>query len=457
MSSKSSGSIVKSVESVVKSVMPKNMNMKHVLLAVLVGLLLCMLMGNTVEGLTTLTIDEAGVPTVDDPAVQARDNAKGYCHHNSLLDPAGSGLSEVCEADGGLNVPEGQTVSPDDVGKGDSICNSENVRRAGCVGDSSQPSLGAGQAIVNAIANANLADGIDYTLKCKTGASVDTCSDDYPTKASCQSEAAKNQNCEWEECSFTGGDTFMMGADNANPEKATVSYDSSLGMSEYERWNRCIFNNTGTYGNRAFARESPPAGSQAIINPYASNNNDGLTGLYSWLDSKDGIRRNKGDEVPTDTAQLLAEKQRRNIIPMNDDGTVPDSIKNILPSTWVTGFENMYKYCKQGLEPDADVMIGWTSSGRSLQCINHNDNLAHKCIQYKKPKFDCICGQPGCDGDAESSETPGTIAGVLQSNCSIGDKLGSTASVAFKHGPQEFIGKAADTLFTAADKAHKLG
>ena len=49
MSSKSSSSIVKSVESAIKSVVPKNMNMKHVLLAVLVGLLLCMMMGNTVE------------------------------------------------------------------------------------------------------------------------------------------------------------------------------------------------------------------------------------------------------------------------------------------------------------------------------------------------------------------------------------------------------------------------
>lgn len=49
--SKSVDSVVKSVESVVSSVLPKNMNMKHVLLAILVGLLLCMLMGNTVEGL----------------------------------------------------------------------------------------------------------------------------------------------------------------------------------------------------------------------------------------------------------------------------------------------------------------------------------------------------------------------------------------------------------------------
>jgi hypothetical protein len=452
MSSKSSSSIVKSVESTIKSVMPKNMNMKHVLLAVLVGLLLCMLIGNTVEGLTTLTINEAGDLAVDDPAVPERDNAKGYCHHNSLLDPAGSGLSEVCEVDGELAVPDGQTVAPADVNKGNSICNSDIVKRAGCVGDSSQPSLNAGQAIVRAMTNAGLADNIDYTLKCKQGASIDTCSGDYPTKAACQSEAAVNQNCEWEECNFTGGDTFMMGADNADPDKASVAYDSSLGMSEYERWNRCIFNNTGTYGNRGFAQNPDAA---AIINPYASNNDGNLTGLYSWLDSKDGIRRNKGDEVPTDAAQLLTEKQRRNIIPMNNDGTVPDSIKTILPSTWVTGFENMYKYCKQGLPANADAMIGWTSSGRSLQCINHNDNLAHKCIQYKIPKFDCTCGQPGCDGDAESSETPGTIAGVLQSNCSIGDKISSAGSVTFGHAPTEALGVAASALFQAADGAHK--
>lgn len=47
MSSKSSsGSLVKSVE----SILPKGVNLKHVLLAVLVGLLLCMMFGQTVEG-----------------------------------------------------------------------------------------------------------------------------------------------------------------------------------------------------------------------------------------------------------------------------------------------------------------------------------------------------------------------------------------------------------------------
>lgn len=56
--SKSVDSVVKSVESVVSSVVPKNMNMKHVLLAILVGLLLCMLMGNTVEGFGTQFITQ---------------------------------------------------------------------------------------------------------------------------------------------------------------------------------------------------------------------------------------------------------------------------------------------------------------------------------------------------------------------------------------------------------------
>jgi hypothetical protein len=48
--SKSVDSVVKSVESVVSSLVPKNMNMKHILLAVLVGLLLCMMISQNVEG-----------------------------------------------------------------------------------------------------------------------------------------------------------------------------------------------------------------------------------------------------------------------------------------------------------------------------------------------------------------------------------------------------------------------
>ena len=52
MGSKSaSGSLVKSVE----SVLPKGVNIKHVLLAVLVGLLLCMMFGNSIESMTNLT------------------------------------------------------------------------------------------------------------------------------------------------------------------------------------------------------------------------------------------------------------------------------------------------------------------------------------------------------------------------------------------------------------------
>ena len=45
-SKSSSGSLVKSVE----TMLPKGVNLKHVLLAVLVGLLLCMMFGQTVEG-----------------------------------------------------------------------------------------------------------------------------------------------------------------------------------------------------------------------------------------------------------------------------------------------------------------------------------------------------------------------------------------------------------------------
>jgi hypothetical protein len=61
--SKSVDSVVKSVESVVSSVVPKNINMKHVLLAILVGLLLCMLMGNTVEGYTCNAPDASALTT----------------------------------------------------------------------------------------------------------------------------------------------------------------------------------------------------------------------------------------------------------------------------------------------------------------------------------------------------------------------------------------------------------
>ena len=56
MSSKSLGksvSVVKSVE----SLLPKGINLKHVLLGLLVGLLICMMFGQTVEGLGVVNSD----------------------------------------------------------------------------------------------------------------------------------------------------------------------------------------------------------------------------------------------------------------------------------------------------------------------------------------------------------------------------------------------------------------
>ena len=70
--SKSVDSVVKSVESVVKSFIPKEMNMKHVLLAILVGLLLCMMMSQNVEGFggTYITSDANSTCSGDSVLVQ---------------------------------------------------------------------------------------------------------------------------------------------------------------------------------------------------------------------------------------------------------------------------------------------------------------------------------------------------------------------------------------------------
>ena len=103
--SKSVDSVVKSVESVVSSVVPKNMNMKHVLLAILVGLLLCMLFSNTVEGLEC-NLTDSNPPTgykAGGSALSASQAITLGSGSGAVTDMTGSTVSPVITCDDGYD------------------------------------------------------------------------------------------------------------------------------------------------------------------------------------------------------------------------------------------------------------------------------------------------------------------------------------------------------------------
>ena len=216
--SKSVDSAVKSVESVVSSVLPKNMNMKHVLLAILVGLLLCMLMGNTVEGL-----------------ISVQDNPTPAC-------PSGSTARQLTAQSGTTGGPDGQGPT----------ANMSNVGKWGCYKDDA-PDFSTGQADENnwglvstGPQGSPLTDGCGSPpsgnaptglCKPKLGASPadsNACYTEGQTGGSTVCGTSDNtENCEWiDKTTYNNnglltGDALNMLLQNLNIKKYQCSDDSS--------------------------------------------------------------------------------------------------------------------------------------------------------------------------------------------------------------------------------------
>lgn len=224
--SKSVDSAVKSVESVVTSVLPKNMNMKHVLLAILVGLLLCMLMGNTVEGL-----------------ISVQDNPTPAC-------PSGSSVRQLTAQSGTTGGPEGQGPT----------ANMSNVDKWGCYKDDA-PDFSTGQADENNWGQLStdpqgspLTDGCGSPpsgnaptglCKPKLGASPadsNACYTEGQTGGSTVCGTPGNtENCEWiDKTTYNNnglltGDALNMLLQNLNIKKYQCSDDSSnLNFATFE-------------------------------------------------------------------------------------------------------------------------------------------------------------------------------------------------------------------------------
>jgi hypothetical protein len=414
-------SAVKSVVKSVESVLPKNMNMKHVLLAVLVGLLLCMLMGQNVEGFSMLTGGE------DSWTVSDAGAADGYCSHKDGL---GGSMRRGCVVDSLKNssgVDDGDNTN---LGLATAICSSGGAAGVSgtCVGDSGAPSDGSGQLIVNKLADTANSAIADHTLSCKWGETVDDCPDFGTSDTACGSDAGKAAGCVWSACGFNNDDTVKMGADNSNPEDASVTVDFQNALiTEYERWNKCMFDGKGTYGGHTGAPDDLTGGEIPTFKAGSDVGGDGsvragsdVTGLTGWINHQAGVPRNV---LEKDNALSEADMQARNAIPMTQAGEVPAALIPFIPPSWKQGFENMFKYCQHGDENET-AMIGWDKDFRSLQCLNYNDSLKTTSITSRKPSYECRCGSGCASGTTQSSHTElQNIIDAPDSECGLTDKL----------------------------------
>ena len=207
--SKSVDSVVKSVESVVTSVLPKNMNMKHVLLAILVGLLLCMLFSNTVEGL-----------------IAVQDNETPAC-------PAGFIATQLAANYGTTGGPAGQ--KPD--------ANMGNVNKWGCYsgsgseGDESNwgPVSTASTVPLNGCgtppSGTDAPTGLCRPTTMASTADVNACYTQGTSSDTCGSELT--ENCEWidkttyKNNGLLTGDALNMLLHNLNIKKYQCPGDDS--------------------------------------------------------------------------------------------------------------------------------------------------------------------------------------------------------------------------------------
>lgn len=463
-SKSSSGSLVKSVE----SMLPKGVNLKHVLLAVLVGLLLCMMFSQNVEGLKMITGDESSGWSLSTTDVN------GYCSSEGIQ-RRGCVKDEFKKADGTAEETAANVL------KADAICGStgiNGVQDNGCVGDSNDTSAGTGLLISNALAADSAVKG--HRLSCKVDETkiIDDCSP-LDSESQCNSDIGQSRMCRWNPCSFTSADTFKMGADDPNPENASIDLDMINPMTtEYERWNRCVFDNQGQYlthklapktkvGNVEFsaslkAPTSTPSKHTNIVKLSTGKNpstGKDVTGLNGWLLGRPGIPRSK---MKDGTPVTDSEMRNRNVIPMTKTGEVTADAQKILPQPWIQGLANMWKYCEEGAGTNNKVMLGWSPDLRSVQCLNYNPSLESRSITRKKATYSCECGSPGCtdaNGDFDSSMTtsePASPIASINSNCGLGDKIGSVATAATIHAAQRAVEGTKDAVIAAAHLVSQL-
>ena len=399
--SKSVDSVVKSVESVVTSVLPKNMNMKHVLLAILVGLLLCMLMGNTVEGFggDTATPSEGYCfneknRTGDTQRCKAKVGAAEFICPDKTS-PSANTATGVC---GGITVVAGgdAPVKLDDFCRqfSNNIGNQLNNPGTSCnTGDG-----GHGDVCEYGVATSETTCG---------GVSQDMCPGGDGTDARPVGISDEiNDNCSWEDCSdFPTSQTVV-----------NEVFNSPLKREPLKKWASCVENNPGTQWRSIKTKSQRNALPWSVADP---------TG--KWVaGTSTGKPYSSGSTITNDDLAIL-----KPLIYKNDgveytafsDSGLDDA--TILPNnTWRVAIDNKIIECGTPLTPkdatpitrgqalDAGAIVGWNHSKSGLVCLN--ENPAIEKITTEKRKY--LVKAPGCGitTDPAYCSPDGLLCGVDQ-------------------------------------------
>ena len=419
--SKSVDSAIKSVESVVSSVLPKNMNMKHVLLAILVGLLLCMLMGNTVEGYEGRYADadrftgycynsgggidstqgckaKEGAPNYicSDKSRPSEDTSSGTCQNGATLKK----MSEFCRQ---YSAPRLLNKAPGE--DGDSCS-----QGSGNQGNGDYCEVGI------------LSDDVDCS-----GFTESTCpgapglDEDDPLTNLTDGQRAY---CKWFKC-----DGLSTGTNEVDTAFNYPQLDSSL-----KRWSKCV-------------EQNPNDGWSNIKTDSKDNNPD------AWVDVDRTVPSSGNWAIGASTGKAYGESEagerytdRGTLHPLiyrKADGTDFNSFENgMFPSNkWSDMFEKKIKFCGADINDDLSsitkeealdkgAIVGWNHDQSGLICLNNNPAIETTITQIRKNAVvepgcgsdgdDCYCKEDGCPCNDANGPTPRQLMAHKQ-KCELGD------------------------------------
>ena len=412
--SKSVDSVVKSVESVVTSVLPKNMNMKHVLLAILVGLLLCMLMGNTVEGFGGIFISPS----------------EGYCFNernrtgNTQRCMAKEDASEyICPSD--KSTPT--DASTDDIAaspqNSNGICNGTLVRDGGeaplktdtwCMRFSNNINNQQDDPATSCNTGSEQQGNGDF---CKYGVATSVTNCRGLTRDKCPGGDGSDErpegitdeiynNCSWEDCS--NFPTSQM--------EVNEIFTSPLNSEPLKRWASCVENNPGD--KWVAIKEA----SQANTYPW-DDTGKWVSGTSTGKQYLDGDGNGVVDAGDLDILKpLIYRSGGTNYTAFSGSGATSLDDDSILPNqTWRVAIDKKIIDCGQelGLEDapaitkeealNKGAMVGWNHDKSGLVCLNMNPAIER--ITTEKRKYSVRapgCGSPDdqgyCDDDGLECE-----------------------------------------------------
>jgi len=443
MSSKSSSSIVKSVESVVKSVMPKNMNMKHVLLAVLVGLLLCMLMGNTVEPFSApYENPEVGYCMNYNSGSSSKLGCRGrtdgdktgsdlICSTDKAEDVSASALGDTCGTNGTVitrdefcyDFRDNLSTPPDE---NNPSCNIGE----GLGGNSDVCEMGSMRNTVNCSGLTN--------LSCPGSPDL---SEDAPKPTPDQ-----ESSCKWENCSG-----FATGTEDVKDAFNFPQLNDSL-----KRWANCVENNIvgGVDGKWNQMKLSSKG------DPLATNSIPGGGISAAWTGDKWGIGVSTGKPYIGEGAADLRLADVRTLKPLVYKG--PEGVKKaytdeMFPSQkWSDLIDEKVKFCGAQLGDDLSsitvpqaldkgAIVGFNSDKSGLICLNKNDAIETHVTQTRVD----LIKAPGC-GDPNEEKYCST-EGLY---CAAGS-AGPTSAQEALHAEKCDLGQVTATINQVENRAKK--